>query len=183
LSPAEADRGELGRARACAGRLGGEHVGEGGEVLDDLRGEVFEEREELAPDADAREARVQVAGVRGEGEAVAIEVRGDVRSARPEERADELRLGGVAGGDGITGEVVEAVERRRRVEERGRGREGRARREHGETSGPGAAQEAKEERLGPVVGGVPRGDSASARVFGGVPEGGEAGGPRPSLEV
>jgi len=175
LSSPEAERGELGGLkRARVGRL--EHVGEGGEVLDDLWRELFKEREELEADADAREARVLVAGIGGEGEAVASEVRGDVRAARPEERADQLngRLGGIG------------IEERRGVgfvEERGEGREGRAGREHGETPGPSAAQEAQEERLGPIVGGVAGRDRSSARVGSRMEEGGEASGPSPSLEV
>jgi hypothetical protein len=175
------DRLSLGSPEAEGGELGGlkrarvgvaEHVGEGREVLDDLGRELLKEREELEADADARESRVLVAGIGGEGETVASEVRGDVRAARPKERADQLDgwLGGIGGGVGF-------------IEERGEGREARAGREHGETLWPSAAQEAQEERLGPVVGGVAGRDRSSARVGSRVEEGGEASGPSPSLEV
>jgi hypothetical protein len=199
LGPTEAARGEPGGMRldGLSGRegLGGEHVGERGEVLDDLRGEVFEEGEEVAADADAREAGVEVARVAGEGEAMAFDVGGDVRAARAEEGADQLDGGlGRRGGSGLSGRlgrqggsgaglagIGEAG--LGRVEERGERWERRARRQDGETPGPSAAEEAQEEGLGPVVGGVARGDGSSARGGGSAEEGGEASGPSPSLQV
>lgn len=171
LSLSSAKTGERGGFEAL--RVGlGEHVGEGGKVLDDRGREVFEEREELAADADAREARIEVARVGREGEAMAVKVRGDVRAARPKEGSNQLDGRGVFehwGGIGLV--------------ERGEGREWSAGGKNREAFGTGAAEEAKEEGFGPVVGGMACGDGLGAGVGGGLEEGAEASVPRSSLEV
>ena len=73
------------------GGRGGERVGEESEMFDDFRGKALEERDELAADPDAREARVEVARVLGVADRMAAEVLEDVGPARPEERADQRR--------------------------------------------------------------------------------------------
>ena len=144
--------------------LGGEHVRERAEVIDDAGREVFEQGDELAADADAGVARVGVARILREGEAVATEVREHVRSPRAQQRTDEHgRLPGEAFGE--------------------RDGERRDRRQHREAARAGAAEQAQEPRFGAIVGGVAGGDGGRARRCRRCCEGLEARDPCSLLEV
>jgi hypothetical protein len=161
------DRLPLGATEAERGQrigLGCEHICERAEVIDDAGREVFEQGDELAAHADAGVARVGVAGILREREAVAIEVREHVRSPRAQQRTDEHgRLPGEAFGQ--------------------RDGERRDRRQHREAARAGAAEQAQEPRFRAIVGGVAGGDRDRARRCCGRCEGLEARYPRSLLEV
>ena len=67
------------------------HVGQGTEVIDDARREIFEQRDQLAAHADAGEARVGVARIVRELQAMTREMREHVSATRAQERADQRR--------------------------------------------------------------------------------------------
>jgi hypothetical protein len=124
-------------------------------MLNNSRRKVLEKRDQLPPHPDAGEARIGVARVLGEGERVTTEMPQDVRSSGREERTDERRALGP-----------------RRA--RGKDREpARAR----------PAEQAEEEGLGAVVGGVAGRDDLRMRLRRSVAKGLEAGCAGSGLEV
>ena len=100
--------------------------------------ELLEEGQELAADADAQEARVAVGRICGEGERVAREV------------GDDVARGGRGGAGGPRSSAPGPTG-------------GRAGRQDGEAPRARAAEEAEEDGLGAIVGGVAGGDRARAR--------------------
>lgn len=87
LTAAEAERGV--RVRHL-----GERVGERGEVLYDAWRQRLEEREQLASNADAGEARIEVRWVARDDEAMPREVRFDIGATREEHRANQRHASG-----------------------------------------------------------------------------------------
>ncbi len=176
-SPSPRRRRAGGRRSSGRGRTAREHVGERGEVLDDGRRELFEQGHELPADADAGEAGVEVRGIRGEGEAVALEVGEDVAAARAEQGTHEI--GGGARGSPRLGTEIAIGDCIGKARDGSRG----ARREDGEAPRARSTEEAEEEGLGPVVRGVAEGDHPRPGGLGGARERLVASGPGARLEV
>lgn len=141
--------------RAARVRPGSEHVGQGTEMLNNSRGEVLEERDELPAHPDARETRIGVARILGEGERVPVEVGQHVLPAGEQERPDQ---GGALG--------PRSARRQDRKPPRTR-----------------STKQAEKERLGPIVGGVPRRDDRSESPRRSAAKGLEAGCASASLQV
>lgn len=106
------------------------------------------------------------------------EVLEDVGAARPEERAKEPRgssVGVFSFGSTRRFRVTRVVQER--------AGKGGFRRHHGETARTGAAEQTKEEGLGPIIGCVPGGDGGCARGERGLFERSKTSRPGAGLEV